>query len=88
MSPKEVTAILNYLDKDGDRRVNPNELVQALDDLRIGIKPGKLPKVKTFPSPLQKFLMGKKANDIFYPIAYFLMVTFIGLWVVNGMGLL
>ena len=32
--------------------------------------------------------MGKKANDIFYPIAYFLMVTFIGLWVVNGMGLL
>ena len=88
MSPKEVTAILNYLDKDGDRRVNPNELVQALDDLRIGIKPGKLPKVKTFPSPMQKFLMGKKANDIFYPIAYFLMVTFIGLWVVNGMGLL
>ena len=88
MSPKEVTAILNYLDKDGDRRVNPNELVQALDDLRIGIKPGKLPKVKTFPSPLQKFLMGKKANDIIYPIAYFLMVTFIGLWVVNGMGLL
>ena len=53
MSPKEVTAILNYLDKDGDRRVNPNELVQALDDLRIGIKPGKLPKVKTFPSPMQ-----------------------------------
>lgn len=32
--------------------------------------------------------MGKKANDVFYPIAYFLMVTFIGLWVVNGMGLL
>ena len=88
MSPKEVTAILNYLDKDGDRRINPNELVQALDDLRIGIKPGNLPKVKTFPSPLQKFLMGKKANDIFYPVAYFLMVTFIGLWVVNGMGLL
>ena len=88
MSPKEVTAILNYLDKDGDRRINPNELVKALDDLRIGIKPGKLPKVKTFPSPLQKFLMGKKANDIFYPIAYFLMVTFIGIWVVNGMGLL
>ena len=47
-----------------------------------------MPKVKTFPSPMQKFLMGKKANDIFYPIAYFLMVTFIGVWVVNGMGLL
>lgn len=86
--PKHVTAILNYLDSDGDRRVDPNELVKALEDLRIGIQPGKLPKVKSFPSPLQKFLMGKKANDIVYPIAYFLMVTFIGLWVVNGMGLL
>ena len=32
--------------------------------------------------------MGKKANDIFYPIAYFLMVTFIGIWVVNGVGLI
>ena len=86
--PKQITAILNYLDTDGDRRVNPNELVKALEDLRIGIQPGKLPKVKSFPSPLQQFLMGKKANDIVYPIAYFLMVTFIGLWVVNGMGLL
>ena len=86
--PKQVTAILNYLDTDGDRRVDPNELVKALEDLRIGIQPGKLPKVKSFPSPLQKFLMGKKANDIVYPIAYFLMVTFIGLWVVNGMGLM
>ncbi|MGB2276857.1 MAG: hypothetical protein ACPH5Y_00495 [Candidatus Poseidoniaceae archaeon] len=86
--PKHVTAILNYLDTDGDRRVDPNELVKALEDLRIGIQPGKLPKVKSFPSPLQKFLMGKKANDIVYPVAYFLMVTFIGLWVVNGMGLL
>jgi len=86
--PKHVTAILNYLDTDGDRRVDPNELVKALEDLRIGIQPGKLPKIKKFPSPLQKFLMGKKANDIVYPVAYFLMVTFIGLWVVNGMGLL
>ena len=88
LSPKHVTAILNYLDKDGNRRVDPAELIKALEDLRIGIQPGKIPKVKTFPSPTQKFLMGKKANDIVYPIAYFLMVTFIGLWVVNGMGLL
>ena len=88
LSPKHVTAILDYLDKDGNRRIDPSELIKALEDLRIGIQPGKVPKVKTFPSPMQKFLMGKKANDIFYPIAYFLMVTFIGIWVVNGMGLL
>lgn len=88
LSPKHVTAILNHLDKDGNRRIDPNELIKALEDLRIGIQPGKIPKIKTFPSPVQKFLMSKKANDIFYPIAYFLVVTFIGIWVVNGVGLL
>jgi RNA polymerase subunit RPABC4/transcription elongation factor Spt4 len=88
LSPKHVTAILNHLDKDGNRRVDPNELIKALEDLRIGIQPGKMPKIKQFPSPVQKFLMGKAAKDIFYPIGYFLMITFIGLWVVNGIGLL
>ena len=91
LPPNQVTAILQYLDADDDNRVNPIELVQALEDLKIGIKPGKFPKSKKkkeFPSNVQKFLMGKKANDIFYPIAYFLMVTFIGIWVVNGVGLI
>ena len=91
LPPNQVTAILQYLDADDDNRVNPSELVQALEDLKIGIKPGKFPKSKKkkeFPSNVQKFLMGKKANDIFYPIAYFLMVTFIGIWIVNGVGLI
>ena len=91
LPPNQVTAILEYLDNDENNRVDPIELVKALDDLKIGIKPGKFPKSKKkkeFPSNLQKFLMGKKANDIFYPIAYFLMVTFIGIWVVNGVGLI
>ena len=65
LPPKHVTAILNYLDKDGNKRIDPQELIGALEDLRIGIKPGKVPKVKTFPSPAQKFLMRKKAIDIF-----------------------
>ena len=88
MSPKHVTAIMNHLDEDGDRRIDPQELLAALEKLRIGIQAGNMPKVKKFPTGLQKFLMGKKANDIFYPIGYFLMVCFIGAWVVNGMGLL
>ena len=41
LSPKEVTLILNYLDNDGNKRIDPNELLKALDDLRIGIQPGK-----------------------------------------------
>ena len=88
MSPKHVTAIMNHLDEDGDRRIDPQELLAALEKLRIGIQAGNMPKVKKFPTGLQKFLMGKKANDIFYPIGYFLMACFIGAWVVNGMGLL
>ena len=91
LTANQVEAILEYLDTNENNRVDPHELVQALDDLKIGIKPGKMPKskkAKGFPSPVQKFLMGKSANDIYYPIAYFLMVTFIGIWVVNGTGLL
>ena len=92
LTANQVEAILEYLDTNENNRVDPHELVQALDDLKIGIKPGKMPKTKkkkkSFPSPIQKFLMGKSANDIYYPIAYFLMVTFIGMWVLNGTGLL
>ena len=91
LTANQVEAILEYLDTNENNRVDPHELVQALEDLKIGIKPGKMPKPKKkkgFPSPVQKFLMGKSANDIYYPIAYFLMVTFIGIWVVNGTGLL
>ena len=91
LTSAQVTAILEYLDTNENNRVDPHELVKALDDLKIGIKPGKMPKtkkVKEFPSTVQKFLMGKSASDIYYPIAYFLMVTFIGIWVVNGAGLL
>ena len=90
LTPNQVKAILEYLDTNENNRVDPSELVNALDDLKIGIKPGKFPKskkVKEFPSKLQKFLMGKSANDIFYPVAYFIMVTMIGLFIANGFAI-
>ena len=90
LTATQVKAILEYLDTNENNRVDPNELVEALDNLKIGIKPGKFPKqkkVKEFPSSLQKFLMGKTANDIFYPVAYFLMVTMIGLFIANGFAI-
>ncbi len=31
--------------------------------------------------------MGKSANDIFYPVAYFIMVTMIGLFIANGFAI-
>lgn len=91
LTSNQVLAILEYLDTNENNRVDPMELVKALEDLQIGIKPGKMPKSrkeKVFPSNVQKMIMGKTANDVIYPIAYFLMVTFIGLWVVNSMGLI
>ena len=90
LTATQVKAILEYLDTNENNRVDPIELVNALDDLKIGIKPGKFPKqkkVKEFPSKLQKFLMGKSANDIFYPVAYFLMVTMVGLFIANGLAI-
>ena len=89
--PSHVKLIMKYLDKDDDNRIDPEELLGALDGLGFGIKPGKIPKVKKkkeFPSAAQKIIMSKTANDVYYPVLYFLFVTFIGLWVVNGMGLL
>ena len=89
--PSHVKLIMKYLDKDDDNRIDPEELLGALDGLGFGIKPGKIPKVKKkkeFPSGAQKIIMSKTANDVYYPVLYFLFVTFIGLWVVNGMGLL
>ncbi len=91
LTANQVLAIVEYLDVNDNNRVDPMELIQALDDLKIGIKPGKMPKDKSrkvFPSNVQKMLMSKTANDVIYPIAYFLMVTLVGLMVVNGMGLI
>ena len=91
LQPTHVKAIMNYLDSDEDNRVDPQELLGALDGLGFGIQAGKMPKpvkVKEFPTPVQKIVMSKSANDIYYPVMYFLFATFIGLWVVNGMGLL
>ncbi|MBR60457.1 MAG: hypothetical protein CMA84_04485 [Euryarchaeota archaeon] len=39
------------------------------------------------PSPLQQFLMSKKASNIYYPIFHFMIIGFISLWVANGLGL-
>lgn len=91
LQPSHVKAIMNYLDSDDDNRIDPQELLGALDGLGFGIQAGSMPKpkkVKEFPTPAQKLAMSKSANDIYYPVMYFLFVSFIGLWVVNGMGLL
>lgn len=42
---------------------------------------------KEFPTDLQKKLMSKKANDIFWPIMHALFGLFMVLWIANGLGI-
>jgi hypothetical protein len=66
------------------------EIIEALEKLDLDLESDKTdaPAKKEFPSQLQKFLMGKTANDIFFPICYFLAFAFITIWIVNGLGLI
>jgi len=86
LSPGDVHAIIKTLDEDDDGHLDPMELVNALEGLKEEEKPAK--KEKEFPSNLQRMMMSKKANDIYYPIIHFLMVCFIGVWIINGVGLI
>ena len=87
---EDVHAILKTIDKDEDGNIDAMEIIEALEKLDLGIESDRaeVEVVKEFPTPLQKMIMGKTANDIIYPICYFLAFAFITLWVVNGMGLI
>ena len=88
--PSDVFSILKSIDKDEDGNIDAMEIIEALENLDLGIESDKtdIAVEKEFPSQLQKFLMGKKANDIFYPICYFLAFAFITIWIINGLGLI
>ena len=88
--PEDVHSILKTIDKDDDGNIDAMEIIEALEKLDLGIESDKSEsaEVKEFPTPLQKMIMGKTANDVIYPICYFLAFAFITLWVVNGMGLI
>ena len=86
----DVHAILKTIDKDEDGNIDAMEIIEALEKLDLGIESDRTEDavVKEFPTPLQKMIMGKTANDVIYPICYFLAFAFITVWVVNGMGLI
>jgi Ca2+-binding EF-hand superfamily protein/RNA polymerase subunit RPABC4/transcription elongation factor Spt4/uncharacterized membrane protein len=86
----DVFAILKTIDKDDDGYIDAMEIIEALEKLDLDLESDKtdVAAKKEFPSQLQKFLMGKTANDIFFPICYFLAFAFITIWIVNGLGLI
>lgn len=87
---EDVHAILKTIDTDEDGNIDAMEIIEALEKLDLGIESDRaeVAVVKEFPTPLQKMIMGKTANDVIYPICYFLAFAFITVWIVNGMGLI
>ena len=66
------------MDSDENGSIDPMEIIDAIESLGLDIKSDETKEKTTgFPSPLQQFLMGKKAADIYYPIIHFLAFTFI-----------
>ncbi|DAC16966.1 MAG TPA: hypothetical protein D7I06_03960, partial [Candidatus Poseidoniales archaeon] len=87
--PGEVYEFMKSMDSDEDGSIDPMEIINAIESLELNIKSDQTKeKTREFPSPIQQFLMGKKAADIYYPIIHFLAFAFITLWVVNGLGLI
>ena len=88
----DVSAVMEELDLDENGVITIDELmvafgVPAEEEEPEDEKPKSDSKpAKIFPSDLQKKLMSKKANDIFWPIMHTLFAVFALLWVLNGMG--
>ncbi|HIL65376.1 MAG TPA: hypothetical protein EYG33_04330, partial [Candidatus Poseidoniales archaeon] len=88
LSPGDIHAIITKYDDDKNGGIDLLEFTKALEDLAEDEEGQEEKPVKEFPTALQSFLMKKSTNDAVYPIMHFLMVCFIGIWVVNGLGLI
>ncbi len=92
VSSKDIESFLVNTDGDDDGSIDIVEFVSALeslddvdeaidDDSRLSKK-----KDKTFPTDLQRSMMGKQWNDVYWPLIHFAFGLFIALWVINGLG--
>ncbi len=92
VSSKDIESFLVNTDDDDDGSIDIIEFVAALeslddideaidDDSRLSKK-----KDKPFPTDMQRSMMGKQWNDIYWPLIHFAFGLFIALWVINGLG--
>ena len=92
VSAKDIQSFLVNTDDDDDGSIDIIEFVAALeslddvddaidDDTRLSKK-----KDKPFPTDMQKKMMGKKWNDVVWPLIHLAFGMFIALWVINGLG--
>ena len=93
ISDEDVEEVMNEVDFDENGTISIEELVAAFGE-EFEIIPEetseqdevKVSESKEFPTELQKKLMSKKANDVFWPIMHSLFGLFMILWIANGLG--
>ena len=92
VSSKDIESFLVNTDDDEDGGIDIIEFVNALeslddadevidDDARLSAKAN-----KPFPTELQRKMMGKKWNDVVWPLIHLMFGLFIAAWLLNGMG--
>jgi Ca2+-binding EF-hand superfamily protein/RNA polymerase subunit RPABC4/transcription elongation factor Spt4/uncharacterized membrane protein len=92
VSYKDIETFLVDVDEDNDGSIDIIEFVEALESLddldeAIDDEARLSDKVdKPFPTDLQKKMMGKKWNDVVWPLIHMVFGLFIAAWLINGMG--
>lgn len=92
VSYKDIETFLVDVDEDNDGSIDIIEFVEALESLddldeAIDDEARLSDKVdKPFPTDLQKKMMGKKWNDVVWPLIHMAFGLFIAAWLINGMG--
>ena len=92
VSYDDVEDFLSEFDEDGDRTIDMIEFITALetlddaddvidDDARLSAKSD-----KPFPTEMHRKMMGKKWNDVVWPLIHLMFGLFIAAWLLNGMG--
>ena len=92
VSPKDIESFIVDTDDDGDGAIDIIEFVNALESLddadEVVDEDTLLSKKveKIFPTDLQRKMMGKKWNDVVWPLIHLAFGLFIAAWLINGMG--
>lgn len=88
VSYDDVEDFLTEVDGDGDRNIDMIEFITALEALDDADDSTDVDAMvsKPFPTNLQKQMMGKKWNDIVWPLIHMGFALFIAIWVLNAFG--
>lgn len=89
---KDIESFLSDADEDNDGTIDIIEFVEILESLddtddAIDDEARLSKKVdKPFPTDLHRKMMGKKWNDVVWPLIHMAFGLFIAAWLINGMG--